>query len=119
MKASLALGLLLMVTVASAVPVGPAAAAGATEIEQLIAKAKTPADHEAIAAYYDKQAAAARANAEIHKRMLESYRKAGGPLLEKWHLDHHCSSLIKDYENAANMNATMAEAHRKMAVEAK
>jgi hypothetical protein len=119
MKTSLALGLLLMVTVAIAAPVGPAAAADATEIEQLVAKAKTRADHEKIAAYYEAQAAAARADAEIHKRMLESYRKAGGALIEKWHLDHHCTSLIKDYEGAANMNTAMAEAHRKMAAEAK
>jgi hypothetical protein len=119
LRGSLLLGSLLLLTVGDAVPVGPAAAADAPDITQLIATAKTPADHEKIAAYYDKEAAADRASAELHRRMLESYRKAGGALIEKWHLDHHCESLINDYEKAATMNATMAETHRKLAAEAK
>jgi hypothetical protein len=39
-------------------------------IEQMITEAKTPADHEAIAAYYEKEAQAAHQEHERHKKRI-------------------------------------------------
>ena len=40
--------------------------------------AKTPADHEKLAAEYDKEAADARAKAAMHKKMAEDIRAGNG-----------------------------------------
>jgi hypothetical protein len=115
-KAFLAAALLLVV--AAVLPSGaPAGPTQETDIAQLIANAKTPADHLAIAAFYERRAAKARAAAENHRKMREAYRKMGGAVIEKWHLDHHCDSLIADYEKIARADDEMAEAHRKLAAE--
>ena len=90
---------------------GPRAAV-ATEHEDIaamVANAKTPADHEAIAAYYDKQAAAARAEAEKHRKMADTYR-GGSPLVRKGAggvpLPQHCINLAKDYDEAVKLSST-------------
>src|SRR5207244_4128353 len=53
----------------------------------MITAAKTPAEHEKLAAHYEQEAKAARAKAEEHRKMADAYRKAGGPLIEKLHFD--------------------------------
>src|SRR5262250_2316003 len=102
-----------------AVPPPRARAAEEMDIDKMIESAKTPADHEAIAAYYDHEAAAARAKAEEHRKMGEDYKKAGGALTHKTHFDEHCQSLVRIYEGAAKENAALAAAHRQMAKQAK
>jgi hypothetical protein len=44
------------------------------DLEKAIAGAKTPADHEAIASYYDREAATAKDKAAEHRRLAELYR---------------------------------------------
>jgi hypothetical protein len=91
----------------------------------MIAKAKSPADHEAIAAYYDKEATEAEAKAEQHKKMADSYTKLrpDHPASLEGHLKPlpgHCRAEAKYYEGIATENRALAAAHRKMAkVEAK
>jgi hypothetical protein len=48
------------------------------DVDKAIAAAKTAADHEAIAAYFDKEAAEAQAKADNHAKMEEAYKKLGG-----------------------------------------
>lgn len=84
-------------------------------IDEMIAGAKTAADHEAIAARYDDEAASARAKSEMHERMAVSYRNIGGRGIAKAHMDAHCESLAKIYEQAAKENAALADGHREMA----
>src|SRR5260370_37000965 len=43
-------------------------------LDQTIASAKTPANHEAIAAFYEQEAADAKKKAGIHRRTAETYR---------------------------------------------
>ena len=95
-----------------------ARAGGKFDVEKKIAAAKTAADHEAIAAYFDKQAAAAKAKASMHEEMGASYKKVGGSLIEKLHLDDHCDKIKASYEAIAKENSALAEAHRAMAKEA-
>ena len=90
------------------------AAAGGSIIEK-IASAKTKADHESIAAEYDKQAEADKAASERHRKMAQAYTSApwskssGGAGMVA-----HCKSLIGDYDKAAKQNAEMAKMHRDM-----
>ena len=67
--------------VASLVFVVPRAAIAldATDLPSAIANAKTPADHEAIAAYYDAQAKAAREKVEEHRAMASAYKGHPAP----------------------------------------
>jgi len=112
-------GLALMLLMAVAVPSQFARGADDTDIEKMIATAKTPADHEAIATYYDKQAADAKAKAELHRKMGEDYKKEPGGVSSKTHFHQHCESLAKSYASAAKDYSAMAAAHRGMAKKAK
>jgi hypothetical protein len=87
------------------------------DIEKAIAGAKTPADHEAIASYYDKESAAAKAKAAEHHKMAVTYRhlalgKSQSPM------ESHCQQMVQSFESIATNNAALAEAHRQMAQEA-
>jgi hypothetical protein len=89
------------------------------DLEKAITGAKTPADHEAIASYYDREAATAKAKAEEHRRLAETYRTlavSGRGQLQP--MGMHCQQLAEIYESAAADNAALAMAHRQMAQEA-
>ena len=76
-------------------------------LNQMIAGAKTPADHEAIAAYYDHEAASNQKMAELHRASENIYTKTINVL--------HCKALIKSYEEAARADQALAAWHREMA----
>ena len=86
---------------------------------EMITAAKTPAEHEKLAAHYEREAKAARAKAEEHKKMADAYRKAGGPLIEKLHFDQHCDALVKSYTSMADELEALAKAEREAAKETK
>jgi hypothetical protein len=98
---------------------GGAQEAAKFDLEKAITGAKTPADHEAIASYYDKEATTAKAKAEEHRRLAEVYRtlavSARGQLQP---MENHCQQLAQIYESAAADNAALATAHRQMAQDA-
>ena len=85
----------------------------------MITAAKTPAEHEKLAAHYEQEAKAARAKAEEHRKMADAYRKAGGPLIEKLHFDQHCDALVKSYTATADEFEALAKAEREAAKEMK
>ena len=89
------------------------------DLEKAIAGAKTPADHEAIASYYDRAAATDKDKAAEHRRLAEIYRTlaaSGRAPLQP--MGMHCQQLAQLYESAAADNAALAAAHRQMAKEA-
>jgi len=86
-----------------------------TSMPDMITEAKTPAEHEKLAAHYEREAKAARAKAEEHKKMADAYRKAGGPLIEKLHFDQHCDSLVKSFTAMADEFEALAKAEREAA----
>ncbi|MFZ0888547.1 MAG: hypothetical protein WA005_08855 [Candidatus Binataceae bacterium] len=109
----------LLVLVASALPAVRASAQQPVvtddNLEQMIANAKTPADHEAIAAFYDKEAADAEAKAKLHHAVEKNY--------ESFHMKpsdmiNHCHQEAKYFKDAADQAKAMAADHRKMAQEA-
>lgn len=88
--------------------------AGAVEesdIEQMVSNAKTPADHEAIAAYYDKRAAESKASSARHKRLADRYRN----FMRMSEAKLHCDDLAKIDARAAEDYTALAAAHRAMA----
>ena len=112
-------GAAFLTVAVAGLPLGSwAISAHAAAIDAQIAAAKTPADHEAIAAWYDEQAKAAEAKAAEHRKMGQEYQKAGGPA-GKAQLPAHCNGLVKIYTSAAKEYAAMAKAHREMAKHAK
>ena len=89
------------------------------DLEKAIMGAKTSADHEAIASYYDREAATAKDKAAEHRRLAETYRNiaaTGRAPLQPMGI--HCEQLVRTYESAAAENAALATAHRQMAQEA-
>lgn len=87
-------------------------------IEQQIAAAKTPADHEAIAAYYDKQAQEAHQQHAQHEQFSKSYSTV--PVLKtKTGAVAHCDTIAKKYEDIAKEYEALAKMHREMAKSAK
>jgi hypothetical protein len=103
--------------------VGPTAASAldAADLPKAVENAATAADHEAIAAYYDAEAKAAREKAALHRSMGAVYEKHRGPaskagatILYKT-MPPHCSELATSNEAAAKEYEAMAAAHRETA----
>jgi hypothetical protein len=76
-------------------------------LSQMTTSAKTPADHEAIAAYYDTEAAENEKKASLHSRNKNMYSKLD--------FSAHCNALIRDYQQAAQQDKALAAFHRAMA----
>lgn len=90
------------------------------DMGQAVHDAKTPANHEAMAKFYDKAAKEMQAKVQEHQKMYEQYQ-AESQYYGRQGLDmaSMCQGLIRAYEQAAKENANMAASHRKMAAEAK
>lgn len=94
----------------------PPVRAADDDMATMIENAKTAADHEQIAAMYDKQAAEAKKQAEMHRRMEKSYSVgAAAGKGTPTPLPQHCAALAKHYDEVAQEDATLAAAHREMA----
>jgi hypothetical protein len=94
----------------------------AEDLPAAIENAKTAADHEAIAAYYDAEAKAASATAEEHRRMAAAYGKRPKAAGTKGNrstvyrtIRPHCEKLVASYEASARDYAAMATSHREAA----
>src|SRR5262245_65308399 len=97
-------GLLAVVVLAGmlAAPIRPACAEEQGNIEEMVKNARTPADHQALAAHYDALAADAESRAASHRTMANSYRgtplpKGGGTTA----MVQHCQNLAKSFEAQA------------------
>jgi hypothetical protein len=100
-------------------PASTISAGEEADLEKMISSAKTAADHEAIATEYERQAAAAKEEAAMHVEMGVAYKKVGGALIAKQHLDTHCDNLADLYRKIAKEDEALAKAHEVMAKEAK
>ena len=109
-----ALGLVIALALAAFVPTRRAVAKS-MDMAHMIEMAKTPADHDKLAAQYEQDAKAARATAAMHQKMAEAYRKEGGAIVSKSHFDEHCDALAKSYTSAAEEYDALAKAEREMA----
>jgi len=83
-----------------------------------VTAAKTAPDHEALAAQYEKQAAAAKAEAATHRRMGEAYKgstTATGKGSGVSAMPQHCDTIAKSFEEQAKMYEAMAGTERELA----
>jgi hypothetical protein len=108
---------LLAISVLTYLPAG--LAQEGKNIEQMITEAKTPADHEAIAAYYDKEAQAAHQKHAEHKKLADFYALTPALKSKSGTLYNHCNDAAKKYEGIAKDYETLATGHREMAKTAK
>jgi hypothetical protein len=118
----------------SVVMVGPALFAGSLfaadsakkpskrALKEMIAGAKTAADHKAIADYYYAEAAKARAKADEHDQMAAWYRKVGEGVKKVPYAPgtiDHCERLVKNYKASADELTALAKEHEAMAAKVK
>ena len=81
---------------------------------EAIGNAKTPADHQAIADAYAKEAEQLQAQAMAHRHMDSRYNEPGY-LSSKLGFPRHCRALTQSYEAAAKDADALAKAHHEMA----
>jgi hypothetical protein len=96
---------------------GPTAAPA--DLVQRIESARTQGDDEALAAYYDREASAARASAAEHRKMAASYQGMIGGGRGSANMPAHCNAIVRSQEAIATEYEGMAVAHRQMGQQAK
>ena len=79
-------------------------------LAQKVRDAKTPADHQAIAAVFEKEAQAAQQAVKQHSQLKDAYAKK--PDMQM--MVSHCDTLVKHYQEIAKDLGAMAEMHKKM-----
>src|SRR5438132_10366510 len=79
-------------------------------LNQMIANAKTPAEHEAIAAFYEQQATEAKKKAELHRNTADTYRKL--KISKPVGMAEMCDGIAAMWDKIAADNARLAKAHR-------
>ena len=123
-RTSIFLATVLLMLAASTLPATRAIAqqAAVTEdnLDQAIANAKTPADHEAIAAYYDQEAADAKKKADLHRRWAQAYRKSGlaSRPVGMHGMGNDCDNLAAMWDQIAADTEKLAKEHHEMAKKA-
>jgi predicted aconitase len=101
----------------SAVAAEPVTSSG---MAHYIQNARTPEDHEAIAAHLDSEAAQAMAMAEqyrefnCHHSKATELQKSGTPFAEVT-AKRHCRKMLRHYLNKAEENRALADYHRDVA----
>jgi len=90
-------------------------AAPSPELQQRIEAARTRSDHEALATYYDREAASARAFAVEHRRMARSYQGYVASGRGGASMPAHCNAIVSQFESIAAEYDGMAAEHRQMA----
>ena len=95
----------------AASPAGPSP----EELLSSIGAARTRADHEALAAYYAREGAFARASALEHRNMATQPLGAGRG---SWTMPAHCRRLAESYAARAAEQEGMALAQRQLAARA-
>lgn len=101
-------GIFFIVLVGCNTMVGPTT----SDIPASIATAKTPSDHQKIAAYFTQKAAEYDKEAAQHEMMAQSYsnRPKGG----FGSMISHCRNLRDQFVSAAKMARSLAQEHQQM-----
>jgi hypothetical protein len=96
-----------------------------SELRSLVANAKTAADHERIAQYFDAEATKYEADAKKHEEEASYYAVHPTPAIGKLqnlysqNMQSHCPNLAAKLKEAAQEARLIAAGHREMAKEAK
>jgi hypothetical protein len=87
------------------------------QLNTLIATAKTPAEHQRIASYYEAQAQDYRGQAQEHESMIAAY-KANSSLSTNKNTAStigHCEYFVKTLKDLAVKSHELAQLHEQMA----
>jgi outer membrane murein-binding lipoprotein Lpp len=103
--------LLMAATTSGCSAVGPPK----QNIGEMIANARTASDYDAIADYYDKEAADAKAKYEDHEASVVRYENSTKWRTWAW----HCDRLAQDFKAAQGEAQALAAEHRRVAAEMK
>ena len=87
-------------------------------LHQQIESATTVSEHSALATYYDREAAAARASAADHRSRALKYPASSGPR-GPTSLRAHCNSIAQNFDAIATEYVALAADHRGLAGQAK
>ena len=75
-----------------------------------VAAAKTPADHQALAAYFTTKAEAAQANIEKHEKMAKAFSGKSQTVMSA-----HCESLVRSDKQLVKEYTALAKAQAALA----
>lgn len=90
------------------------------DMGQAVHNAKTAAEHEALAKYYDEAAKDMESKLQDHQKMYAQYQDESQYYGRQGiDMESMCRGLIRMYEEATKENQNMAASHRKMAAESK
>jgi hypothetical protein len=112
----LIVGAVLLVAAASMptfLAVAQSAAVTDDNLAQSIANAKTAADQDAIAAYYDQEATDAKKKADLHRNAADTYKKLN--IAKPVGMANMCDGLVNYWDKLADQAKDLAKAHREMA----
>jgi len=84
--------------------------------EKMIEEAKTKADHEALAAYYEREAQALHEKAKYYQQMAAQDRWRGGAY--RMFYAPRYDALAREYQAAQEENLKQAKRHRELASDA-
>jgi hypothetical protein len=87
------------------------------QLNKLIATARTPAEHQRIADYYQGQARQYQAQVDEHNAMIAAY-KANPSSKHQAALLTHCQNLVTDLKDLSTKSQELAHMHQQMANEA-
>ena len=93
--------------------VAQSAAVTDDNLAQSLANAKTAADQDAIAAYYDQETADAKKKADIHRNAADTYQKLN--IAKPVGMVNMCKGLVNYWDKVADQAKDLAKAHREMA----
>lgn len=91
--------------------------AQALTLQHRIEHARSRADHEDLAAHFEREAKALRAKANEHEQMVRSYGWSGYAAATTDYV-RHCADLARKYGSAADDNLGLAKLHRGLAEKA-
>jgi hypothetical protein len=89
------------------------------DLLQRIEFTRTQADHEALAAHYDREAQAALASAAMHRKMAAAYQGSISGRRANASMPAHCDAIVRSQEAIAAEHQGMGAAHRQMGQQAK
>lgn len=87
-------------------------------LKQMVAEAKTPADHQAVAAFYQEESARLQKDATRHAELAQWWANlAGGEALGsgRYQQAEHCRRFADLLEKAAHEAQALAKGHESMA----
>jgi hypothetical protein len=82
-------------------------------LAQTITEARTPADHEAIAAFFHQEASDANKTADLHEHWAETYREV--KIAKPVYMAEMCDNLAADFRKTATDANQLAAMHEQIA----